>query len=61
MTWVSAPFIHANEFKEGIGVTEDEKVVALLNVGYPENIPAPSERQPIEQKLTIIDRASSQE
>ena len=61
VTWVSAPFIHANEFKEGIGVTEDEKVVALLNVGYPENIPAPSERQPIEQKLTIIDRASIQE
>ena len=51
----------ANEFKEGIGVTEDEKVVALLNVGYPENVPAPLERQSIEQKLTIIDRALIQD
>lgn len=61
VTWVSASFIRANEFKEGIGVTEDEKVVALLNVGYPENVPAPLERQSIEQKLTIIDRALIQD
>ncbi len=61
VTWVSAPFIQAKEFKEGIGVAEGEKVVALLNVGYPENIPAPSERQSIEQKLTLIDCAPIQE
>lgn len=55
VTWVSAPFIQAPEFKSGIGVGDDEKVVALLNVGYPEEIPAPKERQPIENKLTIVE------
>lgn len=55
VTWVSAPFIQANEFKERLGITSDEKVVALLNVGYPESIPEEKPRQPIEQKLKIID------
>lgn len=54
VTWVSAPFIHAVEFKSGIGVSDDEKVVALLNVGYPESIPTSAKRQPINDKLTII-------
>ena len=58
VTWVSAPFIRANEFKEKIGVKTNEKVVALLNVGYPETVPQTAGRQSIEHKLTIIDSMS---
>lgn len=55
---LGAPFIRANEFKEKIGVKANEKVVALLNVGYPETVPQTAGRQSIEHKLTIIDSMS---
>lgn len=54
VTWISAPFIQASEFKEHLEINLDEKVVALLNVGYPEVIPTSIERQPIDNKLKII-------
>jgi nitroreductase len=40
-------------FRDAVGVTPGEKVVAILQVGYPEMIPNLRERTPIAEKMTV--------
>lgn len=54
--WTSPPLINDSELLKDIGLDiEKEKLVAILQMGYPEKIPREKPRTPIGHKLTIID------
>lgn len=54
VVWKTGPVILQPEFRESIGVKPGEKLVGMLQVGYPEVIPDPKPRTPADNKLTII-------
>ncbi|KKO54339.1 nitroreductase family protein [Paenibacillus sp. DMB20] len=58
--WLTEPFTYKPEFRASIGVQPREKLVGLLQVGYPEEVPAGRPRTPVEEKLTIIRDFSQQ-
>lgn len=53
MFWSTYEFIHFPEFKEGLGIREDERIVGMLHMGYFNRVPSPKPRTPVEQKLTV--------
>ncbi|MBS5885017.1 MAG: nitroreductase family protein [Clostridium sp.] len=53
--WKGDAYLSSQEFREEIGVKKDEKVVAILHVGYPDIISKAHPRTPIAEKVTIID------
>lgn len=52
--WKTEPFTFQPAFRESVGVKPGEKLIAMLQIGYPEIIPEAQPRTPAEQKLTII-------
>lgn len=55
MLWTITPYMHDPLFAKEIGLDVDKyKIAAVLQIGYPQNIPRPKERVPIEDKLEFI-------
>ncbi|MEJ8543815.1 nitroreductase family protein [Brevibacillus borstelensis] len=52
--WLTEPFTYQPGFRQSIGVKPDEKLIGLLQIGYPEVIPPAVQRTPAEEKLTVI-------
>lgn len=52
--WLTDPYTFRPEFRASIGLQPGEKLIGLLQVGYPEDIPAARPRTPAEHKLTVI-------
>ena len=52
--WKTSPFIYSPTFHQAVGVKPGEKLVGLLQIGYPDAIPKAVERTSAEAKLTII-------
>lgn len=59
--WKTGPYLYNPRFMHEVGVVPGEKIVGVLQVGYPLVIPEAKPRTPIEQKLTIIDSMKSYE
>lgn len=57
--WLTEPYTFRPEFRTAIGVRQDEKLIGLLQIGYPDDIPAARPRTPALQKLTVIRTFSS--
>ncbi|NOU99088.1 nitroreductase family protein [Paenibacillus planticolens] len=53
VVWKTNPFIHNPSFREAAGVQPGEKIVGLLHIGYPEQVPAGRPRTDAREKLTI--------
>lgn len=55
MLWTITPYMHDPKFVEEVGLHHDkEKIIAVMQIGYPEKIPKPKTRTPIKEKLNII-------
>lgn len=57
MLWNTEPTIYSPTFHEQIGVKPGEKVVGIMQMGYPDMIPIAQQRTSIEEKLTVITSA----
>lgn len=55
VVWKTDGYISSAEFRSAAGAQPGEKIVGLLQVGYPKNIPDPHYKTPLEEKLTLID------
>ncbi|AMA72973.1 MULTISPECIES: nitroreductase [Aneurinibacillus] len=53
--WRTNPFLQEEDVKEKLGVGRDERIVGLLQIGYPEQIPPAHPRTAAENLLTVID------
>src|SRR5690625_2832485 len=52
MLWTITPYMHDAEFVRRIGLCPDEeKVVAVMQIGYPEKVPRNRGRTPIQEKI----------
>ena len=51
----TGPYIFNPRFLEEVGVKPGEKLLGVIQVGYPAALPEARPRTPIEQKLTVID------
>lgn len=55
MLWTITPYMHDPLFARAIGLNSEKmKIVAVMQIGYPENIPRNRGRTAIENKLKII-------
>lgn len=55
MLWTITPYMHDPAFVSEIGLEHDKhKIVAVMQIGYPEKIPASKARTPIEEKMEMI-------
>ncbi|OZU88730.1 nitroreductase [Virgibacillus indicus] len=55
MLWTITPYMHDPEFLSDIGLDcKVVKIVAVMQIGYPEKVPRDKGRTPIENKLEII-------
>lgn len=54
--WKTSPFIHSPYFREKMGVKPGEKIVGVIQIGYPDAIPEARSRTAIEDRTVIIDR-----
>ena len=52
VVWKTNPHIYDEKVKEILGVKDNEKIVGFIHLGYFDEIPAPKERIPIEEKFT---------
>lgn len=52
--WKTEPFTYQPGFLQAAGVKEDEKLVGLLQLGYPEVVPEARPRTAAEEKLTVV-------
>ncbi|TGB02287.1 nitroreductase family protein [Halobacillus salinus] len=53
--WTTSPYLHDPQFAEDIGIGPDTyKLVAVLQMGYPNRVPKAKPRTPIEEKMTFI-------
>lgn len=52
--WNTNKHIYNPVLREAIGVTAGEKIVGVLQTGYPAHVPAAMERTPVADKLTIL-------
>jgi len=52
--WLTDPYTFRPEFRASIGVQSCEKLIGLLQIGYPDNIPEARPRTPVQEKLTIV-------
>lgn len=54
--WTTSPYLHDPQFSQDIGLEASVyKLVSVLQIGYPKNIPGPKQRTPIHEKLHIFD------
>jgi nitroreductase len=56
VVWKTNNYIYEPEFLQSIGVKPGEKIVGVLYIGYPKEIPNSKPRTPIEKKLIIVDK-----
>lgn len=56
VVWKTNNFIYNPGFREAVGVQPGEKIVGLLHIGYPEQIPAPRPRTDATKFLTVHDK-----
>lgn len=57
MLWMTSPYLHDPCFIEGVGLdSEKYKLAGVLQAGYPNSIPGPKQRTPIQQKMKILDK-----
>lgn len=55
MLWTITPYMHDPGFVKDIGLNSDEmKIAAVIQLGYPKSIPKTKGRTPIREKLEII-------
>lgn len=52
--WNTTSTIYSPALREAIGVTPGEKIVGVLQVGYPDHTPQSRERTPVKEKLTVL-------
>jgi len=52
--WTTGLYIDLPEFGECIGVDRQEKIIGILQVGYPAEIPAERARTPLTEKLDLV-------
>lgn len=56
MLWTITPYMHDPGFAKDIGLDSDEyKIAAVMQIGYPEKVSRNKGRTPIEEKLDIVD------
>lgn len=53
VVWKTNNYIYTPAFLEAVGVQADEKLVGVLHIGYPEEIPVPRPRTPAEDKMIV--------
>lgn len=53
MLWNTNKHIYAPAIRQQLNVVAGEKIVGIMQVGYPDHIPVAVERTPVEEKLTI--------
>ncbi|NHN32920.1 nitroreductase family protein [Paenibacillus agricola] len=56
VVWKTNNFVYHPGFREAVGVQPGEKIVGLLHIGYPEQIPAPRPRTDAREFLTVHDK-----
>ncbi|WP_217588614.1 nitroreductase family protein [Lentibacillus saliphilus] len=54
MLWTITPYMHDPAFYKDIGLDEQMKIAAVMQIGYPQKIPNSKPRTPIEDKLTFM-------
>ena len=52
--WKTPAWIDAPKFREAIGVKPGERILAMLQFGYYDELPKAKERTPIEEKITYF-------
>lgn len=55
MLWTITPYMHDPVFLEEIGLSENAKIVGVMQVGYPKNIPRSRKRTPIKEKMKFMN------
>jgi len=58
--WNTEPTNYSPTFHAQIGVKPGEKLVGIMQIGYPDMTPKAQERIPIEERLTVITSAAEQ-
>ncbi|WP_431804850.1 hypothetical protein [Halobacillus andaensis] len=56
MIWKTNQYINSSSFCEDIGIKENEKIVGIIHMGYPEEVPKAQNRTKAEEKITVIDK-----
>src|SRR5690625_1711572 len=55
MLWKITPYLHDPGFAKGLGLDSDEmKIAAVMQIGYPKKVSRNKGRTPIEDKLEVI-------
>lgn len=54
VAWLTEPYTYQPGFRAAVGLQPGEKLIGLLQLGYPDVVPAGQPRTPADQKLTII-------
>lgn len=53
VVWKTNPYIYAPAFRQAVGIAPGERVVGVLHIGYPLEIPPARPRTSLDQLLTI--------
>jgi len=56
MLWNTNKYIYTPAIRKELGVVAGEKIVGIMQIGYPAHIPASVERTPVEEKLTVFTK-----
>jgi len=54
VSWMMKPYMYRQAFLETCGVMPDEKLVGLMQIGYPEVLPVAAQPTPVQQKWTVV-------
>lgn len=57
VVWKTNPYIYAPAFRQAVGIAPGERVVGVLHIGYPLEVPPARPRTPLDQLLTIASEA----
>lgn len=61
MLWTITPYMHDPEFVKEIGLDANKmKIAAVMQMGYPADIPKYKERVPIEEKIEFVSELEQQ-
>ena len=56
MLWNTNKYIYTPAIRKELGVVAGERIVGIMQIGYPAHIPASVERTPVEEKLTVFTK-----
>lgn len=56
MLWNTNKHIYSPTIRKELGVMPGERIVGVMQVGYPAHIPTAVERTPVEEKLTVFSK-----